>query len=354
MGACSLSVGVLAVAIGAIFGGAIGFVSGYFGGRVDGVSCADRRQTRVSGILAALVIRDGPGWRARQSHGGGRHRGVAALRARRAGQRDGQQARGLVEAARSWVSHGRIMFRHIVRRARSAWITLATLGWHCILATASAFRFWAWVLSRQRPEWGLMLSESEILAHRVVAGGVSRRVDHVDRAGDHVLGDGVRDALDPRLSMASTKATLYKVLGGQRPKGPRANCGAARLAALRGSLANVKKSREDFLRREPPQRRTGGPSGQSSGTPTCQRRSVLSRGKAVATRRRRGPSGGVHSLRMLMCLLHCSDRLAFRVFRLGSWWCSWACPCSGCSAARRARATSLPRSADPSFSKPCG
>jgi peptide/nickel transport system permease protein len=200
----SFSVGVLAVAIGASLGGAIGLVSGYFGGRLDGVlmRLIDVKLA-FPGILAALVIVT--------VLGGGLDKamiavGIGALpryaRVVRASVMANKHEL-FVEAARSLgASHGRIMFGHIVPHVLGPLITLATLGLAtAILATAS-LSFLGLGAQPPTAEWGLMLSESRkylrIAWWLAVFPGASIMLTVL---AINVLGDGVRDALDPRLTV---------------------------------------------------------------------------------------------------------------------------------------------------------
>jgi len=200
----SLSVGVLAVAIGASLGGGIGLLSGYFGGRLDGVlmRLIDVKLA-FPGILAALVIVT--------VLGGGLDKamiavGIGALPRYARVVRASVMANKhevFVEAARSLgASHGRIMFGHIVPHVLGPLITLATLGLAtAILATAS-LSFLGLGAQPPTAEWGLMLSESRkylrIAWWLAVFPGASIMLTVL---AINVLGDGVRDALDPRLSI---------------------------------------------------------------------------------------------------------------------------------------------------------
>lgn len=201
----SISVGVLAVAIGASLGGAIGLLSGYFGGRLDGVlmRLIDVKLA-FPGILAALVIVT--------VLGGGLDKamvavGIGALPRYARLVRASVMANKhevFVEAARSLgASHRRIMFGHIVPHVLGPLITLATVGLAtAILATAS-LSFLGLGAQPPTAEWGLMLSESRkylrIAWWLAVFPGASIMLTVL---AINVLGDGVRDALDPRLSVS--------------------------------------------------------------------------------------------------------------------------------------------------------
>jgi peptide/nickel transport system permease protein len=200
----SLSVGLIAVSIAVVFGGLIGLLSGYFGGRTDGVlmRLIDVKLA-FPGILAALVIVT--------VLGGGLDKamiavGIGALpryaRVVRASVLSGKHEL-FVEAAHSiGASHARIMFAHIVPHVLGPVITLATLGLAtAILATAS-LSFLGLGAQPPTAEWGLMLSESRrylrVAWWLAVFPGVSIMLTVL---AINILGDGVRDALDPRLSV---------------------------------------------------------------------------------------------------------------------------------------------------------
>jgi ABC-type dipeptide/oligopeptide/nickel transport system permease subunit len=94
------------------------------------------------------------------------------------------------------------MFGHIVPQVLGPVITLATLGLAtAILATAS-LSFLGLGAQPPTAEWGLMLSESRrylrVAWWLAVFPGLSIMLTVL---AINVLGDGVRDALDPRLSL---------------------------------------------------------------------------------------------------------------------------------------------------------
>jgi peptide/nickel transport system permease protein len=200
----SLTVGLIAVAIAVVLGGGIGLLSGYFGGRVDGVlmRLIDVKLA-FPGILAALVIVT--------ILGGGLDKamvavGIGALpryaRVVRASVMAGKYE-AYVEAARSLgASDVRIMFGHIVPQVLGPVITLATLGLATAILAAASLSFLGLGAQPPTAEWGLMLAESRkylrVAWWLAVMPGVSIMLTVL---AINVLGDGVRDALDPRLSI---------------------------------------------------------------------------------------------------------------------------------------------------------
>jgi peptide/nickel transport system permease protein len=200
----SLVAGLIAVAIAVVLGGGLGLLSGYFGGHADTlIMRLIDVKLAFPGILAALVIVT--------LLGGGLDKamlavGIGALpryaRVVRASVLATKHEL-FVEAARSLgASDRRLMFAHIVPQVMGPVITLATLGLAtAILATAS-LSFLGLGAQPPTAEWGLMLAESRKYLRiawwmAVFPGGAIM----LTVLAINVLGDGVRDALDPRLSV---------------------------------------------------------------------------------------------------------------------------------------------------------
>jgi peptide/nickel transport system permease protein len=200
----SLSVGVVAVGIGVAFGGAIGLLSGYCGGRVDGVlmRLIDLKLA-FPGILAALVIVT--------ILGGGLDKAMLAVgigslpryaRVLRASVMVNKRE-AFVEAARSLgASPGRILLGHILPSVLGPLITLATLGLATAILAIASLSFLGLGVQPPTAEWGLMLADSRkylrVAWWLAVCPGASILLTVL---AINVLGDAVRDALDPRLSV---------------------------------------------------------------------------------------------------------------------------------------------------------
>jgi peptide/nickel transport system permease protein len=198
----SLSMGVLAVIISVLLGGTIGLVAGYFGGGLDRVlmRLIDVKLA-FPGLLLALVIVT--------VLGAGLDRamiavGIGAL------PRYARVVRGsvlalkqdlFVEAARSiGATDLRLMLSHIVPHVLGPVITLATLGLAtAILATAS-LSFLGLGAQPPTAEWGLMLADGRkylrVAWWLAIFPGLAIMLTVVTV---NILGDGVRDALDPRM-----------------------------------------------------------------------------------------------------------------------------------------------------------
>lgn len=97
--------------------------------------------------------------------------------------------------------HGRIMFRHMVPNILSPVIVQTTMGLAGAILSAAALGFLGLGAIPPEPEWGAMLGDS----YRFLSSGAWWAVVFPGLAimlavlGFNLLGDGLRDALDPKL-----------------------------------------------------------------------------------------------------------------------------------------------------------
>ncbi|MCU0511686.1 MAG: ABC transporter permease [Anaerolineae bacterium] len=95
----------------------------------------------------------------------------------------------------------RIIFRHILPHAMTPLIVQATLGIGTAILDAAALSFLGLGAQPPTPEWGAMLSEARgyvfTAPHLVFFPGLAIMLTVL---GFNLLGDGLRDALDPRLN----------------------------------------------------------------------------------------------------------------------------------------------------------
>jgi len=106
-----------------------------------------------------------------------------------------------VEAAKACgTSDARIIMRHIVPNAVGPIIVQATLAMGSAILTISSLSFMGMGIQPPQPEWGTMLYEGRDLIrtspYLVVFPGLAIAVSVLSL---NLLGDGLRDALDPRL-----------------------------------------------------------------------------------------------------------------------------------------------------------
>jgi len=99
--------------------------------------------------------------------------------------------------------HGRIIFRHIFPNTLSPVIVQTTMGLASAILSAAALGFLGLGAIPPEPEWGAMLGDS----YRYLASGAWWAVLFPGLAimlsvlGFNLLGDGLRDALDPKLRL---------------------------------------------------------------------------------------------------------------------------------------------------------
>jgi peptide/nickel transport system permease protein len=198
----SIQVGIFAVGFAIIVGSTLGAISGYAGGLPDNVIM------RVMDIMLAfptillalsIVSVIGPGlFNAMVAVG------IVSIptfaRITRAAVL-GESGRDYVLAAKSiGVGSSRILWRHIVPNALSPIIVAASLGIATAILDAAGLGFLGLGAQPPTPEWGLLLSrnKSHIFTSpwMVLFPGVSIMFLVL---GFNLLGDGLRDALDPRI-----------------------------------------------------------------------------------------------------------------------------------------------------------
>jgi ABC-type dipeptide/oligopeptide/nickel transport system permease subunit len=112
-----------------------------------------------------------------------------------------------VEASRALgASHFRILFNRILPNALPPLIVVATLGIATAILETAALSFIGLGAQPPTPEWGAMLaqerSQFRSAPHLVFFPGLAIMITVL---AFNLLGDGLRDALDPRLAQAGAK-----------------------------------------------------------------------------------------------------------------------------------------------------
>lgn len=198
----SLQVGFVAVGISLILGGTLGALAGYYGGNIDNfvMRFMDVLLAIPSILLAIAIV---------SAFGGGLINvmiavGIATIpvyaRIVKASVISIKEQE-FIEAARAvGATDLRIILKHIIPNSMAPMIVQGTLGVAIAILSAAGLSFIGLGIEPPTPEWGAMLSSGRHLI---------RRAPHVATFPGlaivitifalNLLGDGLRDALDPRL-----------------------------------------------------------------------------------------------------------------------------------------------------------
>lgn len=198
----SLSVGLFAVSISIVFGGLLGAAAGFYGGKVDNIIMRSLDVLlAIPSILLAISIVSALGgglFNVMLAVGISSIPGYARIIRASVITLKGQE---FIEAARAiGATDWRIILRHIIPNSLAPIIVQGTLGVAGAILSAAGLSFIGLGLSPPNPEWGAMLS-----------GGRQFIRDHwpmtlfpglaimITIFALNLLGDGLRDALDPKL-----------------------------------------------------------------------------------------------------------------------------------------------------------
>jgi ABC-type dipeptide/oligopeptide/nickel transport system permease subunit len=198
----SLVIGITALSFAAIAGTIIGLIAGYAGGWVDNIimRIMDVLLAFPSLLLAITIV---------TIYGPGLQNALLAIsvvsipgyaRLARASVL-AIKVQEFVTAERALgASHNRIMFAHILPNSITPLIVQAALGIGGAVLEASALSFLGLGAQPPTPEWGAMLAEARAYVftapHLVFFPGIAIMITVL---GFNLLGDGLRDVLDPRL-----------------------------------------------------------------------------------------------------------------------------------------------------------
>jgi peptide/nickel transport system permease protein len=199
----SLIVGLASTLLGSVLGGIIGLLSGYVGGKTDLIT--QRFLDILQGLpllVLALVMS--------ASLGPSVENVIIAIsvpiipRAARVIRSSVLSIREMqyVEAARAvGVSHLRIAFRHILPNTMGPFIVLCTAQLGSAILVEATLSFLGLGVPEPYPSWGRMLSVSaaeyaQKAPHLVMFPGLAISLAVF---GSNLLGDALRDTLDPRL-----------------------------------------------------------------------------------------------------------------------------------------------------------
>jgi ABC-type dipeptide/oligopeptide/nickel transport system permease subunit len=204
----SLQIGISTISVAILVGGLLGAIAGFFGGWVDNVimRSMDVLMAFPSLLLAiAIVSVLGPGL-------------INALlaiaivsipiyaRVVRASVLSVKDLDYVAASRALGASNLRLIFTRILPNALTPLIVQGTLGIASAILSAAALSFLGLGAEVPKPEWGLMLGEERNSVFNapflVFFPGLAIMVTVLSF---NLLGDGLRDALDPRLSQKNVK-----------------------------------------------------------------------------------------------------------------------------------------------------
>lgn len=198
----SLVVGFIAVGIALLIGGFLGAIAGFYGGKVDNfiMRIMDVLLAIPSMLLAiSIVAALGPGLTNLMIAVGISSIPTYARIVRAAVM----SIKGMefIEASKTSGSGDlRIIFKHILPNSLAPVIVQATLGVAGAILTAAGMSFIGLGIQPPAPEWGAMLSGGRAYirdySYMTIFPGVAIMITILAL---NLLGDGLRDALDPKL-----------------------------------------------------------------------------------------------------------------------------------------------------------
>jgi len=199
----SLAVAFASIMVGTVFSTTIGMIAGFYGGMSDSILLrfAELMMAFPTIPLAiAIVALSGPGLfntilaiTIVGIPGGMRVARAMTL---------SLKTRDYIEASRSLgASNRHILIKHVLPNLISFVIVGATLGIGGVILTAAALGFLGLGAQPPTPEWGVMISDAVKFyrqsPHMVLFPGLAIMITVL---AFNLLGDGLRDALDPSLS----------------------------------------------------------------------------------------------------------------------------------------------------------
>lgn len=198
----SLSLGLLAALFGNVIGIVCGSIAGYFGGWVENlIMRLCDVWSAIPGQLMTLLLAValGPGFKTTiiAMSIGGWPGGCRMLRAQIMSERDKEY----LEACESYnCPKAVIMFRHLLPNVISPMIVAITMQIGGGITAAAGLSYLGLGVQAPTPEWGALLSDavSVIQSHSYMIFSPGIAIGLVV-LGFNLIGDGVRDALDPKL-----------------------------------------------------------------------------------------------------------------------------------------------------------
>ena len=198
----SLFVGIISVSIALLFGGTLGAIAGYFGGRVDtvimrfldvllaipgillAITVVAALGASIINLMIAVGVANIPGF-------------ARVVRAAVLGVKSNEY----IESARAIGSpNHKIIFSHVLPNCFAPIMVYATLKVATAIMATAGLSFIGLGVKPPTPEWGSMLAAGRGFirdhVHEVLFPGLAIMLSVLSL---NMIGDGLRDALDPRL-----------------------------------------------------------------------------------------------------------------------------------------------------------
>jgi len=198
----SLQVGLISVSLAVLVGGTLGAVAAFYGHRTDNVIMRMMDiLLAIPGMLLAIAIAAALGPALKNMMIAIGVGSVPAYARIVRGSILSIKEQEFIEAARSiGASDFRLIARHLIPNVLAPVIVQATLGVASAILSAAALSFLGLGIQPPTPEWGAMLSAGRNYIRdypylTIFPGAVIMLTVY----SLNVLGDGLRDALDPRL-----------------------------------------------------------------------------------------------------------------------------------------------------------
>jgi len=201
----SLTIGILSVVVSAIIGCVMGLLAGYFGGWIDGVvDFSVNAMLAFPFILLAMTLVI--------VLGASMQNVIIALglsnwpifaRVARIETRKLREQEFVIAARAQGLSNRRIIFKHILTNLAAAILVIATVEVARSIIRETFLSYLGLGVQAPQPSWGLMLAEGRAYILTVwwlsTLPGVAIFLSCL---GINLLGDGLRDLLDPRMRKA--------------------------------------------------------------------------------------------------------------------------------------------------------
>lgn len=198
----SLKVGIIAVGIAIVIGGTLGAIAGFYGGKLDNIimramdiflaipsillaiAIVSALGTSMLNLMIAVGISSIPSY-------------ARIVRASVLSIKDQE----FIEAAKAiGAKDTRIILKHILPNSMAPVIVQGTLGVAGAILSTAGLSFIGLGIQKPAPEWGAMLSSGRPFLreawHVTTFPGIAIMITILSL---NLLGDGLRDALDPRL-----------------------------------------------------------------------------------------------------------------------------------------------------------